>query len=76
MALSEKVRDRIKKLPKENIINLLELSLDEMQAYNGQSISSAVFRAIDAECIDEEELRWRLPTQKQLREITNDGLVF
>ena len=32
--MSEKLYDFIMKLPKENIVNLMFMSLDEMQGYN------------------------------------------
>ena len=67
--ISNKLEEHIDCLTKHGIKNLLIVALDEMQSYNGQSITSAICRAMGAEeSTDNNGLpRWILPTKAKLR---------
>jgi hypothetical protein len=68
--LSDQLYSYIEKLPKRAVINLLSASLDEMQGYNGQSLTSAICRAMGAEEIDSETgTRWKLPAISATKKI-------
>jgi hypothetical protein len=67
--MDEKLYNFIMKLPKENIVNLMFMSLDEMQGYNGQSINECIFRSLGAEGGKKISLR-------EAKELTKNGLPF
>lgn len=71
--MNELLFQNLMKLPKVNLINLMDLALDEMQSYNGQTKLSSIMRALDAEEI---EYRWKLPSIKKMKEATKDGCLF
>ena len=66
------------KLPKANIINLMELALDNMQAYNGRTRQTCILEALGADEYENEEgnISWKLPTKKEMRENTDCGLPY
>ena len=66
--MEEKVWELIMKLPKENITNLLFLSLDEMRSWNGRTRGDCILRAIGAELNDRS---WKIPSMKKIKEITD-----
>ena len=47
--MDEKLYQRIKQLPKENIINLMWGALDIMQGYNGRSRTQCIATALGGE---------------------------
>lgn len=58
----------LEKFPKKTLINIMIASLDEMQSYNGQSITSAVCRALDAEETDGPNgVSWKLPPVNKIK---------
>ncbi len=65
--ISEKLLDLIYSLPKDKAIRLMFAALNEMQSYNGQSQTSAICRAINAEEV--EDGRYRLPSTKELKKL-------
>jgi len=67
--MNEKLYEKIMKLPKSNIVNLMWGALDEMQAYNGRSRQECILLAMGAKPIDS---KWKLPTQKKLKENTDN----
>ena len=66
--MDEKLYNFIMKLPKENIVNLMFMSLDEMKYYNGQTKKSAVLRALGSE--------GNKVSLKEAKELTEDSLIF
>jgi len=67
--MNEKLYDKIMKLPKSNIVNLMWGALDEMQAYNGRSRQECILLAMGASYI--KDGKWKLPPHKTLRENTD-----
>lgn len=66
--ISDPLFDYIEKLPKRAAINLLLSALDEMQSYNGQSLTSAICRALDAREIETDSgSRWQMPSLAQTK---------
>lgn len=67
--LSDNMHAFLDKLPKEAMKNLLIAALDEMEGYNGQSKTSAICRAINAEEIPNENgtNSWKLPSLASLK---------
>lgn len=63
--MSEKLYDFIMKLPKENIVNLMFMSLDEMQGYNWQSINECILKSL---CIKGGKI-----SLKEVKELTKYG---
>jgi len=66
--LSDQLCSYIEKLPKRAVINLFSAALDEMQGYNGQSLTSAICRTMGAEEIDSDGLAFH-----SLRRISIDN---
>ncbi len=66
--ISDTLYERIERLPKTVIFNLMLSALDEMQSYNGQSCGSAICRAMGAEEKENEEGRtyWKIPFDEDL----------
>jgi hypothetical protein len=70
--VSDNPFDLIEKLPKKAGTNLLVAAIDEMQCYNGQSVKSAICRAMGAkESHTEKGDVWILPSVKKLKETFN-----
>lgn len=70
--MTEKLYNRLMELPKENLINLMEHSLDSMQAYNGKTIMCAIMDGLGAELI--EDGKYKLPSKEEILKNTSDGL--
>lgn len=70
--MDDKLYDILMKLPKANIINLMEGSLDYMQGYNGRSRQTCILEALGADEYENEEgkISWKLPTQKEMKKYT------
>lgn len=62
------------KLPRANLINLLDESLDLMQQYNGRSRMTCIMMALNAKEI--EEGKWERPTLKAAKEATKNGSLY
>lgn len=66
--ISEKLYDRLMSQKKATILNVMLEALEEMQSYNGQSVTSAVMKAVDAKPSDRAVAGWTLPTRVELDE--------
>lgn len=60
--------DRIMKLPRANVVNLMWDALDYMQQWNGRSRGTCIAMAMGGKEV--KEGCWELPTHKTLREYT------
>lgn len=68
--ISERLHIKLDSLSKEVLKNLLIEALSVMEHYNGQSITSAICRAMGAEEIEDERgIRWEIPTNKEIEEM-------
>ena len=63
------------KLPKHHLVCLMWNALDEMESWNGQSKTSAITRALGGEVDQETGRRFRLPSIKQAKEMS-DTTIF
>ena len=50
--MDDRLYDFLTKLPKKNLINLMLMALDEMQAWNGRTITQAICKVFGT-CNDE-----------------------
>lgn len=69
--MHDQLYELLLKLPKENIINLMYSALDEMQMYNGRTITQCICTSLG--CEEEEKdgkSYWKLPTLKVIKERT------
>jgi len=63
--------DALLRLPQENIINLMWMALDEMQAYNGRSQTQCICLAIGAETRETGgRVFYKIPSHEKLIEAT------
>jgi hypothetical protein len=65
--MDERLNEKILKLPKQNIINLMWDALDEMQSYNGRTKQTCILEAMGAKSVGN---KWRLPSDRQLKKDT------
>ena len=65
MAITEKMYARLLGMTKEGSINLLVASLEEMQGYNGQSLTSAIAKTAGGKPTKN---GWLMPSQKKMRD--------
>lgn len=70
--MNEQLYERLMQLPPENLISLMMMALDEMQAYNGRSRTHCIMTAIGAENVDENT--WRVPPVEKIKENTKGFL--
>lgn len=71
--MNDKLYKIIMKLPKANIINLMEHALDTMQAYNGRSRQTCILEALGATEYEDEKtgkITWGVPSEKEMRKNT------
>ena len=69
--MNERLHDFLLQLPRENLINLMEMAVDEMQSYNGRTIDFCILTALEAKPLD--ETKWKFPTLAHARNLTNVG---
>ena len=69
--ISDSLYERLSKLHKRALLNVMLTALDEMQGYNGQSMTNAIMRAINAKEV--EEGKWFVPTIYQLNKEFKDN---
>lgn len=62
--MEDNLYDTLKKLPKENIINLMMLALDEMELYNGRSRITCIMLAMGATQTDDG--KWKIPAMTKV----------
>ena len=71
--MNQKLYDILMQLPKENLINMAWMALDEMQGYNGRTRQSCILLALGA--IGDENDRYKLPSVANAKKATeNMGL--
>ena len=68
--VSDKLYEYILKLPKKNLLNLMLSAIDEMQSYNGRSVTGCIALAMDAK--EKDEGKWTLPSLKELKKDTEN----
>ena len=70
--ISDILYNRLLKLPRVNLINLMWAALDEMEAYNRRSKIYCIMEAMEAECIDSEEgTKWKIPSLPKMKKATD-----
>ena len=71
--MDERLNEKILKLPKQHIINLMWDALDIMQSYNGRTKQTCILEAMGAKS---DGTKWKLPSDEQLKKATESMWPF
>lgn len=75
--MDDKLYELLLKLPKENLINLMCMALDEMKCYNGRTVTYCICNALGCEEMEENgRMCWKIPEMKTIKEITSSPLLY
>jgi hypothetical protein len=74
--MHDKLYDTLMKLPRHNLICLLDEALDIMQGYNGQSKTECIIHAIGGKIVegDNGSIRFSIPKLKEIKKSTETML--
>ena len=67
--ISDRLYEMLLLLPRRNLLNLMLMALDEMQAYNGKSRGAAIMEALCAEYVPDKG--YKIPSLKIIKKLTN-----
>ena len=72
--MNDFIYERLLKLPRNNLINLMWESLDFMQQYNGRSKLECIMLSLGSEELynEKDQKIWNIPSIKKMKEVTDN----
>ncbi len=72
--MNDFIYERLLKLPRKNLINLMWESLDFMQQYNGRSKLECIMLSLGSEELynEKDQKIWNIPSIKKMKEVTDN----
>ena len=76
--MNDKLYETLRKLPRHNLICLMDEALDIMQGYNGQTRTECIIRAIGGKIVegDNGSIKVSIPKLKEIKKNTETLVHF